>query len=196
SLPSDNPIYLHIFPEDQDEHEVSAYLNKDQINKIASLPLKGLSLVRVKTEDLSALGNLKNLIYLSINIYEKDLKFIKKLTSLKSLKLQFISNKDLKYISGLTNLQHLDLRSIMTADFYTNKITDEGLYYLRNLKNLEILHLTYTNIDGSGIKHLSKMKNLRFLNLLQCPIKNENDVKKKLKHIKLLKINFDDMGQL
>lgn len=191
SLHSRQKTYLHIYANDQDEHIVSTRLSQKDIKKIASLPLKGLSLERIKVKQLRPLTRLKQLIYLNLNIYKKNIAFIRKLKNLRALELQFITNKDLKYISRFKKLQYLHLGSIMTADWPTNKITDKGLYYLRNLKNLEFLSLQYTKVRGCGVRYLKKLKKLRFLDLSSCGIQNRKAIKKWARKFKSLKVKFD-----
>lgn len=52
-------------------------------------------------------------------------------------------------------------------------VTDAGLVHLCGLKNLEVLHLEGTRIDGEGLQHLAGLPRLYFISLNDTPFGDE-----------------------
>ncbi len=77
-----------------------------------------------------------------------------------------ISDKSLKWIGELPNLTKLYLD-------YTS-ITDEGLVYLKDTKELRYLNLVGTGISEKGIQYLQSLPHLKSIYLYQSEVNPEN----------------------
>ena len=123
--------------------------------------LQNLAVVSGEVKNLSALGNLKNLVWLGLyqNKGAENLSFLKKLPQLKKFRYMNIyrdkeceSIKPVSYLKDLTEL-YLDVKSSAVADL-------APLKGLTKLKKLEIDTTIYDNISVIG-----NMKNLRELDI-------------------------------
>ena len=97
-----------------------------------------------------------------------------------------ITNNGLKFLCNLHRLKFLKL---------PRQIKDDGLVYLKDLKNLEILLLDNNPIDGSGLKSFREIPNLRVLDISLCNKLNWNNLKylEKMKKLEWLKLNQCDL---
>jgi hypothetical protein len=122
-------------------------------------------------DGLQYLSELPNLQYLNLNqnsgIESSAFVHLKNVTSLRELYCAaaerswdnaFVTNESLKSISGLFLLERLDL----TVSGDSSEITDVGLEYLTNLRNL-----TYLNLTGMHLITLNGLMNLVHLSLLE-----------------------------
>jgi WD40 repeat protein/serine/threonine protein kinase len=101
-------------------------------------------------EKLGGLPSLKTIRY--INSLISDLEQVVPLPSLETLVLtnSKVTDEELKHLVQLKNLK----------SFKFSPITDEGLKYLSKHKQLEYLHIQYTDVSEAGITHLAKMPRL------------------------------------
>jgi hypothetical protein len=74
-----------------------------------------------------------------------------------------IADKDLEYIPYLFEVSAIHLSGC-------KQITDEGLKYLINLKNLKNLNLDKTNITDSGLKYIKEIKTLQYIDLTSTKV--------------------------
>lgn len=154
------------------------YLNLRRCNSITNnglthiVPLKNLrhlnlGYTQVNAAGLAYLYQLTRLtsLYLShLEIYDADIAIsIRRLTDLTSLWLDktHITDKWLSYLGTLTNLQHLHLASC--------EITDPGLVHLQNLKALEWLNLSHTNVSHAAINSLQEALPKCHINMRETP---------------------------
>lgn len=73
-----------------------------------------------------------------------------------------VTDAGLQRIARLGWLQELNLSSC--------DLTDRGLMWLKDLKNLRVLNLSYCNrLSEAGLKHLRALESLQFLDLQGCP---------------------------
>lgn len=73
-----------------------------------------------------------------------------------------VTDASLQRIARLGWLVELNLSSC--------DLTDHGLAWLKELKNLRVLNLSYCNrLSGRGLKHLRELTNLVYLDLQGCP---------------------------
>jgi len=93
-----------------------------------------------------------------------ELKYLKGLTELKTLDLNFsyVTDAGLKHLKGLTNLQTLYLSQ--------TRVRNAGLEHLKGLTNLQTLYLIGTNVTNDGLVHLSGLTNLQTLFLSRTSI--------------------------
>lgn len=89
---------------------------------------------------------------------EADLKLLKEFPKLRYLTVGLpVSDAILKDIGEIPSLQRLSVSS--------NRITDLGLWHLRNLTHLRELYLGSPRITDAGLKYLKGLTELRILNL-------------------------------
>lgn len=145
--------------------------------KAASKPTVDLSpLDRLRPNDLHSLG-------IGGPIADRDLRYLKRMRSLKELSLNGdnITDKGLAYVGKLPSLEELylasakisdaglahlsEMRSLRNLYIPYNKITDKGLAHLKGLTSLTGLYLYSTEIGDAGLAHLKNLTSLRNLGL-------------------------------
>jgi Leucine-rich repeat (LRR) protein len=145
-------------------------------------PLKGMNLVNLylpalKTDDLTALSDMKTLKDLSIsdtNISDlsalKELKLtglnisgtqVSDLSPLKGMKLTWMMCSGAK-LSDLSPLAGMPLRELNLSD---TKVSDASLAQLEDCKDLVHLILVNTQVSDEGLTQLKDLKNLKMLQL-------------------------------
>jgi uncharacterized membrane protein len=161
--------------------EHKKYLQMEKVDSIQSImvtkfqPKKGLDLIDIPFADPARIKSLTNPYrnvsqisavkpYVSVFLGgKKDFKF-DDLAELNSISKQVVSidlgnstvtEADMKALSEFPHLQKLHLQNI--------SIGDGGLQYLRNLRFLEVLNLSGTNITGKALNEISGWKNLKKL---------------------------------
>lgn len=125
---------------------------------------------------LKSLSNLKNLINLSIEgcFTDEGIKCLKDIPNLYFLHIGYDWSSDLGNILEITDnsLRIIGrFENLVSLYLTSGGITDEGLKYLVNLKNLKSLALNCEcQISDASLIYLSKLKNLSFLKLEGCEI--------------------------
>ncbi|MGN1108257.1 MAG: protein kinase, partial [Oscillospiraceae bacterium] len=115
--------------------------------------------------DISAIGKLTNLKYLSIGYSQKlsDISAIGKLTKLETLNLSHLDKvNDLSSLGTLTNLSELKIWQVPC----------DNISFLKKMTKLTYLQIDYTDYYGTikDISVLSNLKNLDYLGLTRLPI--------------------------
>ncbi len=99
-----------------------------------------------------------------------------------------VSDGDIKIISKQKSLCNLNLGAC-------KNITDEALRYIGNSKNLKVLYLQDTNIDGTGFEYLASLQNLEKIVLSNTSLKQKNLLHlaalKSLSEMELNEVYFD-----
>lgn len=78
-----------------------------------------------------------------------------------------VIDDDLKYLVFFNELKELYI-------IKSKKVTDEGMEYLKDLTNIELLTLWGTNVSIKGLEKLSKLKNIKILGLADTRIIDED----------------------
>ncbi|MCP4180698.1 MAG: hypothetical protein GY756_23305 [bacterium] len=92
-------------------------------------------------------------------------------------------------ISFMEDLIHLkEFPNLRYAGFWDSNINDIGVKYLSDCTSIDNLNLQFTEITDKGIEYLSNMKNLKFLRLKECDCITNNCIW----HINKL-INLEDL---
>lgn len=140
----------------------------------------------LKDEDLAHLKNLHKLeyLYLGENVFtDESLKYIAQAPALKTLRLDEMrgnkfTGEGLKYLENCSQLKRLCL-----AD---NKLSDTGWQNLAKLKQLELLTISHTNLNGERLKLVASM-NLKKLDVSETNVNTEDfECLRKMKSLKLL----------
>jgi hypothetical protein len=110
--------------------------------------------------------SLKRFVFVANTGPMSDYQFLSKLSSLNELQLfvEYLNGETMLQISKLTQLKHLHLGSENFAEPLT-QINDEEFAYLKNLKDLQSLELTRTELNGTGAKYLAGLSRLRSLKM-------------------------------
>nr|XP_027070582.1 F-box/LRR-repeat protein 14-like isoform X3 [Coffea arabica] len=119
------------------------------LTEVTHLDLFGAHISDSGVNCLSYFKNLQSLDLCGGKLTDAGVKNIKYLTSLMILNLSQnldLTDTALKFISGLVALVCLNVSY--------SRITNEGLEYLKPLKNLSSLYLDFCNVTGSGIRKL------------------------------------------
>jgi Leucine Rich repeat len=146
--------------------------NLDEISNIKSLTCHQSSNSNV----ISTLSNLEILIFDGCSLSNEQ--YLQSLTNLKKLTINFTISFPEDCLSNLSNLTCLDvyccnwitdttlsyLDKLKSLTICSDNITNEGLKYLTNIKNLNIT--SCEQIDDDGLKYLS---NVTILNIKYCP---------------------------
>ena len=120
---------------------------------------------------LEALDHLEELNITDTPITDAGLAYLERLTNMRSLVLDNISqggphlqltDAGLAHLRGMTKLENLDLVGI--------DVSDAGLEHLRRMTNLQSLGLSQTKVSGTGLAHLRAMGHLRSLRLDRTPL--------------------------
>lgn len=115
----------------------------------------------LKQKGIVAIPVATNSNYLSVNFVGADKVTAEELKLLESLKEQVIwlkagyanlKDEDMKVIGSLSNLMRLHIEG--------NPVTDAGLSYLKELKQLQYINLSGTKISGKGPAQLAGLKSL------------------------------------
>lgn len=89
----------------------------------------------------------------------------------------------------LAQLVHLTDTKILELS-HNETVTDEELFYLRPLKNLEAIYLFRTQIKGPGLTHLTGLTHLNYLDLNRNPLTDIGlEYIAKIKELKWLGLN-------
>lgn len=98
-------------------------------------------------------------------------------------------------ISGIDNIENKDLECLLSFPqlevlSLNERITDEGLKYVENLKNLRALHLDNTRITNEGLRYIQNLDKLRVLYLSDTKI-TDNGLKylENLTNLEILWLN-------
>jgi len=87
-------------------------------------------------------------------------------------------------------------KSLLFADFTDSAVTDQGLRKIKGADKIQILVLTRTRIDGSGLASLERFKSLEELYLAMTPVTAKNlkhlALCPSLRELSLLHTNADD----
>ena len=113
------------------------------IRHLGSIPeLRSVSIAKVdlSEEQLTLIGQLNDLVYLSLQSCN-------------------VSDEDLRHLSGLTNLKTLVVAGKPTP------VSGNGLCHLSGMNRLEYLDLIHTPIRGPGLEELKDLPALSSLNL-------------------------------
>ena len=86
----------------------------------------------------------------------------------------FLERRDAENIFTLMekNIQNDDLKILVSAEMtrelylFSNKITDDGLVHLKNLRRLQLLDLRRNEITDDGLKHLENLHEMEQLILI------------------------------
>jgi sulfatase modifying factor 1 len=167
------------------------------LKELRELDLSGTSVTNAELVHLSGLRNLEDLCLAETPITGEGLKHLANVESLRALDLRrtAVGDTGLGHLARLTNLEKLSAGEMREISLYAYedsaeidrddgnpRITDEGLRHLSEMKNLEILRLSGTNITGKGFSYLTGLKDLRFLGLKDCQLNDAG-----LAHIAKLK---------
>ncbi len=167
------------------------------LKELRELDLSNTSVKNLELVYLSNLGNLERLCLADTPITGAALEHLSHLKNLKGLDLRGtgVGDSGLAYLAKLTNLEELSAGEIWMTDqdAYedpaqtdwgegSEQITDEGLSHLSQMKNLQTLRLSGTNLTGKGFSYLSELKDLRYLGLKDCQLNDAG-----LAHIAKLK---------
>ncbi len=79
----------------------------------------------------------------------------------------------LKFDNSFKEVEHLfslrQIKRLVSANFSSSDLNDNGLLILSNFIELDNLNIQDTQITNEGIKYLKKLKNLKFLRLKENP---------------------------
>ncbi|MGZ0174092.1 MAG: hypothetical protein ACKVHE_31670 [Planctomycetales bacterium] len=117
-------------------------------------------------------GDPVSLDLLDSPVVDAQLEYLKPLTSLESVYLNGltrITDAGLKHLLGLTKLRELDLSGSAVSP-KRRTITDTGLEFLRDLRNIEKLNLDRTEVTDEGLRHLTSFTCLRTLGLKETHV--------------------------
>jgi Leucine-rich repeat (LRR) protein len=177
-LDSLEALYLYASVTDRDlRHLIGLTSLRELAVKVNDLHGPGL-------DHLSTLPNLEFLGLLGAGFSDDSLRYLRDLTSLRSLKFHGeglnIGDAGLAHLSGLTGLEELrfvliknitdagmrhltPLRNLRVLDLYSARVTDAGLAQLTALQKLEELHLPKTAATDRALAVVSELSNLRRL---------------------------------
>ena len=128
------------------------------LKNICKLQLSARVFLKVDTLDLPMVTHLTIEGFENRNVRNpKDFSFIKKMTCLQKLVINYPTFNDASLVSGLKNLVHLDLLCTQVSDVQP----------LVGLEKLETLNIAFTNV--SDVSVLSQCKRLRTLLVEHCP---------------------------
>ncbi len=125
----------------------------NQLNTL-NLSRSGPISTRLSDKGIKFLKNLTNMNYLDLfdtKMSDTGLKYIQDFKNLYYLYIggNLITSQGLKVLTGFKSLRYLDISDSIL-------ITDEGIPYLRQLKNLVFLRLYTTGISDNGIEELKR----------------------------------------
>ena len=136
-------------------------------------------------KELVKLSNLERLYFTGSRISDEDIKYLKELKLLQELDLNstYVTDEGLKYLAdcpnlyylhisgnftdeGLKNLTGLVALKIIRAHSNDNKISDEGLRYVSQIKTLERFFAHWMeNITDKGVEYLVELPRLKMLDI-------------------------------
>jgi Leucine-rich repeat (LRR) protein len=148
----------------------------------------------ISDEGLQYLPALSNLEWLEIgggNVSRSGIDSLKNCPVLRRLYVHDIdlSGDPLEWLSNLTHLEALSLQrtgidgkalknikapSLAVLNLSDDKITNDDLERIAQMKELEVLALADTKITGDGIAKLEGMSRLNELNIMHCNIMDED----------------------
>jgi Leucine-rich repeat (LRR) protein len=138
----------------------------ETLSELETLHLSGTRITDLGVSHLSGLPKLRTLILADTQVTGTGLTDLR---SLEDLTLRdpgtygsapVVTDAGMASLDGMSHLSHLDI--------YASKITDEGLFRLRNLKSLRSLELTVPTPSGCtsmGLAPISQMRSLEHLSL-------------------------------
>lgn len=130
---------------------------------------------KLTNEGMQNLSGLKHVKMLNLHVQSfDDLSFLDGMDSLDTFHGVFTDD-------GLFRLKKLPhIKDLAVGGWFGNpKVTDVGLAHIKELKNLEVLHLSGCDITNSGLQSLSDLKHLTYLSLFRTRISDEG-----LQHLK------------
>lgn len=110
---------------------------------------------------LAQLPSLKQISFYRASIRDDDLADLSELRQLESLDLQRTRVTD----AGLFHLRNLSKLKTLRLGGYGTEVKDKGIRYLATLSNLEELSLDRTSITDAALAHLRELKKLKSLSL-------------------------------
>ena len=152
--------------------ELYLYAPSSAVSDIS--PLKGLTKLKKLEidstiyENISVIGNMKNLMELDIQIAENtDVSFLGKLAKLESLRLRVNGKgvvKGLDSVKGLKKLKTLDL-----IGFYNYSGRQQDLSFIGDMTGLESLGISYCNKTfAKTVGNLKGLKELTLIDVNNC----------------------------
>ncbi|MBN2588988.1 MAG: sigma-70 family RNA polymerase sigma factor [Sedimentisphaerales bacterium] len=131
-----------------------------QLTNLKSLRILQIPAVRVTDEGLKVLSELPNLNYLMLsgNFTNNAPLYLKDVSSLRAIKIdsEQFDDSGMKNLARLTQLESIDV-------YWNNRITDEGVKYLKNLPNLKTFSTLRGKLSDEGLSHLQECKNIESL---------------------------------
>jgi hypothetical protein len=138
----------------------AACISIGKLIHLEELALDGNEITGAGLKSLTSLKHLRRLVLNFNNISEDDLVVLKEFSELEELHLSTLGtagDKMLEHCSKLPKLQLLHL------PYEGGNITDAGIQYLVNLKQLRNLKLANSRVTNNGLAELSKLTNLETL---------------------------------
>jgi hypothetical protein len=149
------------------------------LSHLTGLYQLNLSNTTITNEGLTHLQNLKSLRSLNLfttKISDDGLVYLKSFPGLRELYLGAtdITDEGMKHIAGLISLKCLSLTTgrrtretggCVNSSAVNERITDNALVYIKNIKSLKELILRNTNISDAGIQHIHGLEFLTRLDV-------------------------------
>ena len=145
--------------------------------------LKKLEIGNTISENISALGNIKSLKELDIDVESgTDLSFLKKLTKLESLSVEVRGDGFAEGLDSIASLKKLKSLTLNGFDSYYTKEEIDGyeirfmnvmdLSFIGKIKSLESLDISYCN--ATFIENIGDLKGLKELKIMDLKYKLHN----------------------
>lgn len=154
---------------------------------LEDLQFYGSPLSAAGFENIGAIRNLKELYFNQVDVSDRNLSDLRNLTGLTSLTLENnqskITDAGLVHFCGMTRLESLNLTGC--------KITGKGLAALKEMKQLKVLNLGWTQVDDIGLEVTAGFPKLESLVLHQTKVTDAGLVHLRgLKNLKLLSVIY------
>ena len=159
-------------------------------------PLRGLKVSKIDLYDsevsskgielLCELKDVEEFVLSGTRVNEKGMKALATLPKLTFLMPGLgVDDKALKALSGHPTLHSLDLQ--------TASIGDEGIEYLRTLKQLKFLDISNQSLSAKGLRKLRELPALEFLCFRSAGLKDSDlEALSEIKGLKTLYLDFND----
>lgn len=137
------------------------------LSRLTSLRYLCLSGLGLRGRELAPIGRLSGLRVGRVDCMDVDdtaLGLVSGCTELTELTLLrgAVTDAGLAHLSKLVTLERLYLTR--------NKVTGRGMKHLVGMQSLQLLDLSFTDMDDSGLTSIAKLRNLQTLRLERCPI--------------------------
>ncbi len=153
---------------------LSGEMNDEAMGQLPSLPglewleIAGGSVTSSGMANLKKCPTIRRLYIHDVNLNGDSLEWLASLKNLEALSLQRTK------INGAF-LKNIKSPALAVLNLSGNKISNEDMAAIADLKTLEVLALSDTQVSGDGIEKLEGMPRLNELNLMNCNI-NDGDL--------------------